>query len=134
MITAFHECFVAPFLLNILQGTPFLAPYFRLMGSRIGKRVYMETTQITEFDHVEVGDDVALNLNCTLQTHLFEDRVIKTSYLRIGDKSTVGPMAVVLYDSEMLEGASLNGLSLLMKGETLPSWSHWEGIPARRGN
>ena len=134
MITAFHECFAAPVLLNTLQGTPFLAPYFRLMGSRIGKRVYMETTQITEFDHVIVGNDVALNLNCTLQTHLFEDRVIKTSYLRIGDKSTVGPMAVVLYDSEMQEGASLNGLSLLMKGETLPSWSHWEGIPARRGN
>ena len=130
MVTAVHETFCAPFLLNFLQGTPFIAWYFRAMGSRIGKRVYMETTQITEFDLARIGDDATLNLNCTIQTHLFEDRVMKTSYVHVGDSATVGPMAVVLYDSTMKDGASLNGLSLLMKGETLPTGTMWEGIPA----
>lgn len=132
MVTAIHECFAVPAFLNSLQGTPFLAPYFRLMGSKIGKRVLMETTQITEFDLVHIGDDASLNSNCTIQTHLFEDRVMKTSDLWIGDKSYIGPMAVALYDSEIQEGASLDGLSLLMKGENLPAWTRWEGIPARR--
>ena len=40
--------------------------------------------------------------------------------------------SVVLYDSEMQEGASLGSLSLLMKGETLPACTHWEGAPARK--
>jgi amino acid adenylation domain-containing protein len=132
MVTAIHESFCAPMLLNLLQGTPFLAWYFRAMGSRIGKRVCMETTQITEFDLVNVGDDAELNLNCTIQTHLFEDRVMKCSNLHVGPKCSVGPMAVVLYDSEMQEGASLSGLSLLMKGENLPAWTKWHGIPAQR--
>jgi non-ribosomal peptide synthetase-like protein len=132
LITALHESFCAPLLLNMCQGTPFMSPYFRLMGAHIGKRVLWETTQLTEFDQVQVGDDVALNLNSTLQTHLFEDRVMKTAKLIVGDHVTIGPMAVVLYDSEMQPGATLSGLSLLMKGETLPAWTHWEGIPARR--
>lgn len=131
MVTALHESFASPALLNTLQGTPFLSLYFRLMGSRIGKRVCMETTQITEFDLVNIGDDAALNLNCTVQTHLFEDRVMKCSNLYMGDKTSVGTMSVVLYDSEMQEGASLSGLSLLMKGENLPPWTCWEGITAR---
>ncbi len=131
-ITALHESFCAPVLLNMFQGTPFMSWYFRLMGARIGKRVLWETTQLTEFDQVKVGNDVALNLNSTLQTHLFEDRVMKTSMLVVGDHATIGSMAVALYDSEMKEGATLSGLSLLMKGETLPAWTHWDGIPARR--
>jgi non-ribosomal peptide synthetase-like protein len=134
MITAFHESFAAPFLLNFFQGTPFLSWYFRLMGSHIGKRVCMETIQVNEFDLVSVGDDAALNLNCTLQTHLFEDRIMKTSHIRVGRNASVGTMAVVLYDSDMQEGSTLNGLSLLMKGETLAAWTHWEGIPAQRGS
>jgi non-ribosomal peptide synthetase-like protein len=132
LITAMHESFAAPALLNSLEGTPFLAPYFRLMGSRIGARVYLETTQITEFDLVDVGSDSSLNLTCTLQTHLFEDRVMKASTLRLGDGCTLGPWAVVLYDTEMNDGSSLGALSLLMKGEALPARTAWQGIPARR--
>jgi hypothetical protein len=32
----------------------------------------------------------------------------------------------------MEPGATLGDLSLLMKGETLPAWSQWQGIPAQR--
>jgi hypothetical protein len=38
---------------------------------------------------------------------------------------------LVLYDTRLEEGAALGDLSLLMKGETLPAWTSWEGIPAR---
>ena len=33
--------------------------------------------------------------------------------------------------SEMEAGSRLDGLSLVMKGETLPAESRWRGIPAR---
>ncbi len=92
----------------------------------------MHTTGFLEFDLVEVGDRVALNEDCVLQTHLFEDRVLKASGLRIGPDCTVGACAVVLYESEMEAGARLGALSLLMKGETLPADTAWIGIPASR--
>jgi non-ribosomal peptide synthetase-like protein len=115
----------------MIQGTPFLPAFFRLLGCRIGKNVFMETTEITEFDLVHIDDNASLNYGCTIQTHLFEDRVMKMSNLYIGKNATVGPMSVVLYDSSMKNGAVLDGLSLLMKGETLPSATAWFGIPAR---
>ena len=105
-------------------------------GRRIGKRVLLNSSEITEFDLVEIGDDVALNAECTIQTHLFEDRVMKMSTVRIGPGCSVGSQAVVLYDTEMREGSSLNSLSLLMKGEVLPRvdpLGRQPRAPGRRG-
>lgn len=130
-INSLCENMAFPLLLQMIQGTPFLPAFFRLLGCKIGRNVYMETTEITEFDLVQIDDNASLNYGCTIQTHLFEDRVMKMSSLHIGKNTTVGPMSVVLYDSSMKNGAVLDGLSLLMKGETLPSSTSWFGIPAR---
>ena len=131
LLNALHEHLAEPFLVGALTGTPFVCWYFRLLGARIGRRVYMETTDLSEFDLVRVGDQAALNADCTIQTHLFEDRVMKMSTVHIGPRSNVGAGSLVLYDTHLEEGAALGDLSLLMKGETLPAGTSWEGIPAR---
>jgi non-ribosomal peptide synthetase-like protein len=130
LINALHEHLAEPFLVGALTGTPFVCWYFRLLGAKIGRRVYMETTDLSEFDLVRVGDEAALNADCTIQTHLFEDRVMKMSGIDIAPRCKVGAGSLVLYDTRLEEGAALGDLSLLMKGETLPSWTSWQGIPA----
>src|SRR3569623_1702054 len=125
-----HEGLADIFLTNKLVGTPYLAWVFRSLGAKSGRRVYIETTALTEFDLVEIGDDVALNLDSTVQTHLFEDRVMKMSHIRIGDRCSVGSLSLVLYDTRIEEGTILEDLSLLMKGEVLPPNTRWRGIPA----
>jgi non-ribosomal peptide synthetase-like protein len=132
LLNALHEHLAGPFLIGALTGTPFLCWYFRLLGARIGRRVYMETTDLSEFDLAHIGDEAALNADCTIQTHLFEDRIMKMSVVEIGPRSNVGAASLVLYDTRMEEGSALGDLSLLMKGEVLPAGSRWEGIPARR--
>ncbi len=131
LVTALYENLARLFLVDMLRGTPFLAMYLRLLGAGIGKRVFLNTAEFTEFDLVEIGDDAAVNEDVTLQTHLFEDRVMKMSTVKIGARCSVGGQAVVLYDTEMKEWSSLGSLSLLMKGETLPPGTCWEGSPAR---
>ena len=130
LLNALHEHLAEPFLVGALTGTPFVCWYFRLLGAKIGRRVYMETTDLSEFDLVRVGDQAALNADCTIQTHLFEDRVMKMSTIDIAPHCKVGAGSLVLYDTRLEEGAALGDLSLLMKGETLPAWTSWQGIPA----
>ena len=130
LVTGLYEAIAVPLLLDHLLGTPFIAWFIRLLGVKVGTRVFIETSFITEFDLVKIGSNAAINFGSILQTHLFEDRVMKMSYLKVGDRCVVGNMTVILYDTEMKPGSSLNNLSLLMKGETLPPASHWEGIPA----
>ena len=69
---------------------PLLPPALRLFGARIGRRTCVATTYLTEFDLVDIGDDAVVGRDVSLQTHLFEDRVMKMSTLRIGNGATVG--------------------------------------------
>ena len=131
LVTGLYENFLVLFFLNLLTGTPFIKYPLRLLGCKIGKKVCLFTTQITEFDLVKIGDNSALNDNCTLQTHLFEDRVMKMSYVDIDKNCSVGGMAVVLYDSKMEESSALEPLSVLMKSETLPANTVFVGAPAK---
>jgi non-ribosomal peptide synthetase-like protein len=129
-VNALYEFLATPLVLDVLRGTPFLPAYLRLLGSKVGRCVYLETTGFLEWDLVEIGDRAAINEDAVLQTHLFEDRILKASGLRIGADCVVGAVSVVLYDSEMEAGSRLDTLSLLMKGERLPAGTAWAGIPA----
>ena len=131
VVNAIYEATAAPAMAP-LMGTPFGAMCARWMGCRLGRWVFLETTLFSEFDLVEIGDEAALNYGATIQTHLFEDRVMKSDVLKIDERASVGNMAVVLYATEMQRGASLDALSVLMKGEVLPAATCWTGIPTKR--
>jgi non-ribosomal peptide synthetase-like protein len=117
-------------LLEHLRGTPFLPWMLRLFGSKFGKGVFMDMTDITEFDCVKVGDFAALNMVSALQTHLYEDRVMKVGRVNIGKGVTVGAGSTVLYDTHVGEYAQLGPLTVVMKGESIPANSEWVGAPA----
>ncbi len=131
LVTGVYENLAVLFFLDLLRGTPFLPWCLRLFGLKIGRRCYVDTTWFTEFDLIEIGDEAALNEDANVQTHLFEDRVMKMGRVMLGRRCTVGAMSTVLYDAKLGDGASLGDLSLLMKGETVPEGTRWFGIPVR---
>jgi len=130
-ITVIYEALAVPFLLQYLKGTAWLPWVLRILGVKTGKRVYMNTTDVTEYDMITIGDDAALNDDSGPQSHLFEDRVMKISTVRIGDRVSIGAKTIVLYDTEVGNDVDIDALSLVMKGERLPEGSAWTGSPVR---
>ena len=90
-VTSLYESIAVPNFFNFLRATPWLPLALRCMGARIGKRVFMDTTDVTEYDCVAIGDDAVLHAWSGPQTHLFEDRVMKIGQVRIGAGVSVGP-------------------------------------------
>ncbi len=129
MITATYEALSAPFILEYLKGTPWLPIFLRLFGVKIGKRVFLNTADFTEYDMVSIGDDCAMNEDCGAQTHLFEDRVMKIGKVKIGDRVTVGSRTIILYNTEIKDDITIGDLSLVMKGEVLQNSTDWVGSP-----
>jgi non-ribosomal peptide synthetase-like protein len=130
-ITTTYEALAVPFFLEYLRGTPWLPLLLRLIGVKTGKRVWMNTTDVTEYDMVSIGDEAMLNEDSGPQTHLFEDRVMKIGAVKIGARCTVGTRSIVLYGSELGDEVLVEPLSLVMKGERLPEGTHWAGSPVR---
>jgi non-ribosomal peptide synthetase-like protein len=130
-ITSTYEALSIPFLLEYMQGTPWLPLLMRLLGVKTGRRVWMNTTDITEFDMVTICNDAALNADCGPQTHLFEDRVMKIGPVKIGARSSIGAGTIILYDSEIGDDTKIEALSLVMKGERLAPATDWTGSPVK---
>ena len=131
-VTGVYEAAAVPALLAMLTGTPLMGPALRLFGVKVGRRSLIHTTYITEFDLVRLGDDAVIDPEVSLQTHLFEDRVMKMNTIDIADRVEVGTRAVVLYSTRLEDDAHLAPLSLVMKGESLPAATAWVGIPAQQ--
>ncbi|MGW1408280.1 Pls/PosA family non-ribosomal peptide synthetase [Streptomyces sp. NPDC002403] len=129
-VTGLFEAVVVPLGASLLIGTPVLPPLLRRFGARIGRRTWIGTTYLTEFDLVEVGDDAEIGMHVSLQSHLFEDRVMKMSKVTVGAGASIGPRTVVLYDTVVGADVRLGALSLVMKGERLTAGTSWQGLPA----
>ena len=129
-VTTLYESLAVPNLLGLLRGTPMLPWALRLLGAHVGRGVYMDTTDLTEFDCVWIGDEAELNAGCGPQTHLFEDRIMKIGPVEIGRQATVGSRSTILYNSQVGDRTQLGPLTLVAKGERLPAGTRWEGSPA----
>ena len=129
-VTNLYESIAVPNFVDFLRGTPMLPPCLRLLGCKMGKGIYMDTTQLTEFDCVSIGDYSVLNSWCGPQTHLFEDRIMKIGKVEIGSGVTIGARTTILYGAHIGDGASLGALTLILKGENIPQGARWTGSPA----
>ncbi|HEY3432987.1 MAG TPA: Pls/PosA family non-ribosomal peptide synthetase [Rhodocyclaceae bacterium] len=129
-ITNLYEGITVPNFMRYLRGTPWLPLAFNLLGSRIGRGVYLDTTDFTEFDCVHIGDYSEMNALTCPQTHLFEDRVMKIDHVHIGQRVTMSPRSAVLYSAVVADNVKLGPLTLVMKGESIPANSAWHGCPA----
>ncbi len=117
-------------LFDYLRGTPFLPWFLMLFGAKYGRGVWLDSTDITEFDCIHVGDFCTVNAHSALQTHLYEDRVMKVGRVKLGKGVCVGAGATVLYDTHVGDYAQVGLLTVIMKGENLPAHTRWEGAPA----
>ena len=131
MVAVLYGGLVGKAYIEFLRGTPFLPWVLRLYGCKVGKGCWIDLTDITEFDCVKIGDHCTLNMSSCLQTHLYEDRVMKIGRVEVGNGVYLGWYTTVLYDSKVGDYAQLGSLTLVMKGEHIPPHSTWAGAPAQ---
>lgn len=116
--------------LNIFNGTPFKALVWRLLGVRIGRRVFDDGCYLTERTLATIGDECTLNVGSKIQCHSQEDGTFKSDRSTLGTGCTLGVAAHVHYGVTVGDGAVLAPDSFLMKGEEVPPHAHWGGNPA----
>ena len=118
-------------LTALFAGTPMRNAISRLLGVRIGRRVFDDGCVLTERTLVEIGDEANLNQGSIVQAHSLEEGVFKSDHVRIGAGSSLGVGSFVHYGVVMHEKTRLDADSFLMKGEITPAHSRWRGNPAR---
>jgi non-ribosomal peptide synthetase-like protein len=117
--------------LHVFDGTPFKNVIWRLIGVRIGRRLFDDGIYISEPTLTVVGDDCVFNRGSMIQCDSQEDGTYKSGRTTIGAGCTIGIGAFIHYGVTMGDGSVLAADSFLMKGEEMPAHARWGGNPAR---
>jgi non-ribosomal peptide synthetase-like protein len=127
IINSLQEELARTWLLGAAVGTLVMSVYLRAVGAKVGRDVWFETLNITEYDVVELGDGCVVNRAACVETHLFHDRLMRIGPATLEPGSSLGPYSVVLPDTVLGAGVGVGGRSVVLRGEELPPGTTWHG-------
>ena len=116
----------------LVRGTPVWTSYLRLSGARIGRRVYVNTLALSDYNLLEFGDDVVIGADVHIAGHTVEAGVVKTAPVRLGDRVTVGVSSVVEIGVSAADDVQIGALSFVPKYTGLAADGLYVGIPVHR--
>ena len=115
---------------SLVRGTPVWSAYLRLSGARLGRRVYVNTISVCDYNLLEFGDDVVIGAAAHVSGHTVERGVVKTAPVRLGKGVTIGVGAIVEIGVVAGDRCQVGGLSFVPKHALLHADTTYVGIPA----
>ena len=116
----------------LFRGSPVWTAYLRMAGAQLGRRVYVNSLAVTDYNLLEFGDDVVIGDGVHLSGHIVEAGVLKTAPVRLGRNVTIGLESFVEPGVEVGDGCQVGALSLVPKHTRLDANAVYVGIPAHR--
>jgi hypothetical protein len=117
---------------GLFRGSPLWTWYVRLAGARVGRRVYVNSLSVTDYNLLDFGDDVVIGDGVHLSGHTVEGGLVKTAPLRLGNNVTIGLGSVLEIGVEAGNGCQVGALSFVPKHTRLEGGTVYAGIPVRR--
>ena len=114
--------FITPTFLNIL--------YFRLIGTKIGKNVQINSININDPWLLEIGDDTVIGGSASINCHTVESGKLKLERVKIGNKCTIGAKSLIWPGCEIGDKSVIAARSVLKKKTKVGSREIWKGDPA----
>jgi non-ribosomal peptide synthetase-like protein len=118
-------------LIYLFKGTPLKNLITRLLGVRLGAKVFDDGCLFYDKTLLEIGDFATLNESCSFRAHSLEEGVFKADHIRVGSGCTIGCNSLVHYGVRIEDNVLVDPDSFVMKGETLDAGTRWCGNPAR---
>lgn len=115
---------------TMFRGTPLWTAHLRLAGARFGRRVYVNSLAVSDYNLLEFGDDVVIGGSAHVAGHTVEHGVVKTAGVRLGDRVTIGIGTVIEIGVEIGPDAQVGAMSFVPKHARLPGGVTYVGVPA----
>jgi acetyltransferase-like isoleucine patch superfamily enzyme len=117
---------------GLFRGSPIWTAYLRLAGARLGRRVYVNSLAVADYNLLEFGDDVVIGADVHVSGHTVEGGVVKTARVQLGNNVTIGLGSVIDIGVEAGDGCQVGALSFVPKHTRLEAGAIYAGIPAHR--
>jgi len=111
-------------------GTNLMNIFLRMLGAKIGKNAYINTSAISVFDLLTVGENVSICTDSHLRGYTIADGYLHIGSIEIEDDAFIGTRCCLSHNSKMEKNSSIEDLTLIPEGCTIPQNENWGGSPA----
>jgi acetyltransferase-like isoleucine patch superfamily enzyme len=117
---------------TFFRGSPLWTFHLRLGGARLGRRVYVNSVELNDYNLLEFEDDVVIGADAHLSGHTVESGIVKTGRVHLGRNTTVGVSSIIDIGVTTGPNCAIGALSFVPKNVTLEADATYAGIPAKR--
>ena len=107
--------------LEFITPTPINPLFYRLMGMKIGKRVHLNTTNISDPALIEIGDEATIGGSAHIIAHYASKGYLVVAPVKIGKRVTIGMKATIMGDVEIGEGAVIAPHEVILPKSRIPA-------------
>ena len=115
---------------SFVRGTPLWTAHLKLSGATLGKRVFVNSLSVSDYNLLECGDDVVIGAGVHLSGHTVESGIVKTAGVKLGNNVTIGLGSVIEIGVEIGPDSQVGALSFVPKYTKLPGGAVYVGVPA----
>eukprot|EP00928_Gymnodinium_smaydae_P035386 TRINITY_DN24910_c0_g1_i1.p1 TRINITY_DN24910_c0_g1~~TRINITY_DN24910_c0_g1_i1.p1 ORF type:complete len:1701 (+),score=163.42 TRINITY_DN24910_c0_g1_i1:695-5104(+) len=120
--------------LDAIAGSPMLCSFFRRSGAEIGAGTCLypsgASPMMTEPELVSIGEGACID-DCSLVAHINTYGELELRKVAVGNMAAARSRTRVLSGGSMEDNTELREHSLVLAGDSIPSWEVWQGWPAR---
>jgi len=111
-------------------GTSIMNIFLRSLGAKVGKDCYINTSAISAFDLLKVGNNVSICTDSHLRGYSISDGYLHIGSIELEDDCFVGTRCCLSHNTKMEKNASIEDLTLIPEGYVIPQNENWGGSPA----
>lgn len=117
---------------HLFRGSPIWTFYLQLCGARIGARSYVNSLSLSDYNLLQIGEDVVIGADAHVAGHTVEHGVVKTGRVILRDRVTIGVGSVIEIGVEVGQSSQVGALSFVPKHVRLEPDTVYAGIPVKR--
>jgi hypothetical protein len=117
---------------TFFRASPIWTAHLRLAGAKLGRRVYVNSLELNDYNLLHFEDDVVIGADAHLSGHTVERGVVKTAAVHLGRNTTVGVGSIVDIGVTTGPNCEIGALSFVPKNMSLEGDAIYAGIPVKR--
>lgn len=116
-------------VLPLVAGTPFNRLYYRILGCKLGKNVFINTPGLHDAYLLELGDNVVIGGKADITCHIFEGGHLQLGRIRIGDNTLIGSHTLIQPGVTIGRNCSIGIYCHIRKGKEIPDGTVLAAVP-----
>ncbi len=122
-------------VLPYISGTIWNKLFYKILGAKIGKNVFINSPKLSDAYLLELGDNVVIGGDASITCHIFEGNQLILGKIKIGSNVLIGAESYIMPGVTIEDNCNIGLKSAIRKNKTIPEKSMimaFPGVPAKK--